>query len=215
MAPTTRRRPGRPAQPVSRDYLIAQATLAFSEGGFAGTSMAMLAERTGLRKASLFHHFASKDALYDEVITVALGDLASLLPTLDAKTPWVSSLDLLGERVIDHLSAHPHVARLLMREILGGGLMARRGDLVLAVVRAVSAFLEAGMQRGAIPRADPSQMAMALIGLHLTWYAAPDLSEAISSTDITSDEARVFRRAQVLPMIRAMCGVRSPSDANG
>jgi len=36
----------------------------FSEHGFAGTSMRMLARATGLRESSLYNHFAGKDELY-------------------------------------------------------------------------------------------------------------------------------------------------------
>ena len=51
-----------------REEILDQATQLFAERGYEGTSMADFAERVALRKASLFHHFASKEALYVEVL---------------------------------------------------------------------------------------------------------------------------------------------------
>ena len=55
---------GRPKNPVSRQFLLEKAREAFAQEGFAGASMGDIAQRAGLRKSSLFHHFPSKEALY-------------------------------------------------------------------------------------------------------------------------------------------------------
>src|SRR5271156_1558165 len=68
-----------------REEILDEATQLFAERGYEGTSMADLAERVGLRKASLFHHFTSKEVLYAAVLarlvervgqTIAAGTLA-------------------------------------------------------------------------------------------------------------------------------------------
>src|SRR4051794_39147568 len=51
-----------------REEILDEATQLFAERGYEGTSMADLAEKVGLRKASLFHHFASKEVLYAAVL---------------------------------------------------------------------------------------------------------------------------------------------------
>ena len=43
-----------------REEILDQATQLFAERGYEGTSMADLAERVALRKASLFHHFGEQ-----------------------------------------------------------------------------------------------------------------------------------------------------------
>jgi AcrR family transcriptional regulator len=42
---------------LRKEEIVAEATRLFAERGYEGTSMGDLAERVGLRKASLFHHF--------------------------------------------------------------------------------------------------------------------------------------------------------------
>ena len=48
---------------------MGSAVTLFLARGYAGTSMADLAEACGIQKASLYHHFASKDALFVACVT--------------------------------------------------------------------------------------------------------------------------------------------------
>lgn len=50
--------------PSRRRRIIDEATRLFLEKGYAGTSMSQLASACGIQKASLYHHFASKEALF-------------------------------------------------------------------------------------------------------------------------------------------------------
>ena len=62
-----------------KEEIIVVATQLFAERGYEGTSMGDLAERVGLRKASLFHHYASKDELYCAVLERLVGSLGQLV----------------------------------------------------------------------------------------------------------------------------------------
>jgi len=52
-----------------RGVILARATEAFVTHGYAGTSMADLARAIGIQKASLYHHFPSKQALFMACVT--------------------------------------------------------------------------------------------------------------------------------------------------
>lgn len=52
-----------------RADILARATEAFVSHGYAGTSMADLARAIGIQKASLYHHFPSKEALFIACVT--------------------------------------------------------------------------------------------------------------------------------------------------
>ncbi|MDX8355106.1 TetR/AcrR family transcriptional regulator [Cognatiyoonia sp. IB215182] len=65
-----------------RDEIIRISTQLFLENGFAGTSMSKVAQACAMTKASLYHHFTGKDALFIACVTdgyaPALDDLRLL-----------------------------------------------------------------------------------------------------------------------------------------
>jgi AcrR family transcriptional regulator len=85
-AMTSRPRLGRPrhtpddagADTSPRDQILDAAAALFVEHGFAATSTRMIAERVGIRQASLYYHFSGKDELLMELLTT------SVRPSLDA-----------------------------------------------------------------------------------------------------------------------------------
>jgi AcrR family transcriptional regulator len=54
-----------------RAAILERATHLFLERGYAGTSMSAIAEACALRKASLYHHFPSKETLFTACVTDA------------------------------------------------------------------------------------------------------------------------------------------------
>lgn len=61
------------AEGARRLELLEVAASVFRRRGFRNTSMREIAERAGILGGSLYHHFASKAALYTEVHALALG----------------------------------------------------------------------------------------------------------------------------------------------
>lgn len=55
--------------PSRREEILDRAVSLFLDQGYAGTSMADVARATGIQKASLYHHFASKEALFIACVT--------------------------------------------------------------------------------------------------------------------------------------------------
>lgn len=70
MTASQRRSPGRPVGATgdrTRERILAAAVVIFARQGLAGTSVRDIARRARIRVSTLYHHFASKDALYLEV----------------------------------------------------------------------------------------------------------------------------------------------------
>ena len=68
---------------------IAAATGLFAAKGYYGASIAMIAAELDLTKQALLHHFGSKDALYERVLTGVADRMMLLLMEVqeDAETP--------------------------------------------------------------------------------------------------------------------------------
>ncbi len=205
------RRPGRPRNPISRDELIAAARQAFAEGGYAGASMGGIAERAGLRKASLFHHFPTKQALYFEVLGGIAAQFEDLLREATVgEGSYLQRLDRLGEMMVHVLGDHPDTARIIMREFIEGGpFLAGAGrDATVTMLKAVSSFLEQGMDEGSLARSDPRHLGMSVIGLHLTYFAAADFAGALVGRSVFEGPALDRRVREVQAQVRALCGAR-------
>ena len=95
----------------SRNKIIEIAEPLFAQLGFAGVGMRELADRVGMSKSALFHHFPTKIALYVAVLESGLSRIdTSLLEgndegPLDRMRRWLDTL-------IDTLAEHPVVAPL-------------------------------------------------------------------------------------------------------
>jgi TetR/AcrR family transcriptional regulator len=209
VTPSKPRRAGRPSQPIPREDLLSLARSAFAEGGYAGTSMGAIADQAGLRKASLFHHFPTKQALYLEVLGAIAGDLGRLV--LEAgldRGDFLQRLDRLGILVEEYLGSHPDAARLLLRELIDRGPFLRGPgkEMVQMTMGLTARFLQDGMDRGEIPSQDPRQLAVSIAGLHLTWYATSEVTSAFIDEDVFAPAQVRRRTAEVLRQVRLLCG---------
>jgi AcrR family transcriptional regulator len=200
------RKSGRPANPLSRAAILALARPVFAERGVDAVTTRDVADLAGIRKPSLYHHFASKAELYEAVLDEDISALLSLISQANLDDgSFLDRIDRLGSLITDYLSAHPAAARLLTRELVGGGpyLAARGGARVQETLAVTAAFLEAGMDAGELRRADPRQLAVSIAGLHLFAFAAPD-SVTPFLGPLHEAEHAALRKAAVLEQVRAL-----------
>src|SRR6202167_6782188 len=79
------------------DQILAVAEQEFATSGYNGTSLEVIARRTGIRKASLFHHFNSKRKIFDAVVRRIFDQLVSIgRETAQIENPKEHLLAILG-----------------------------------------------------------------------------------------------------------------------
>ncbi len=168
--PGTEPRGLRKRKKLRKEEIVAEATRLFAERGYEGTSMGDLAERVGLRKASLFHHFESKDVLYATVLSQLLeGVQGAIVSAVDAEGSVADRLDAMTDAITGTLGAHPHAARLLIREAMDWGPVMRDqlATTIRDVLRASVEFAKTGQREGVFDASlDPEHLVISLVGVY-------------------------------------------------
>jgi AcrR family transcriptional regulator len=190
-----------------RDEILDAATRLFAERGYDGTSMNDVAERVGMRKASLFYHFATKDALYEAVIDRVVASFQEPLEKIYASSGTFSErLDVLTATLVGALAARPHAARLLLREAMDWGpqMRGKMLDRILLVLEAGAAWIRTGQAEGEFAEADPKQMVLSAIGMHFVPFAIGQVVERYLGIDPFGPEFVAARRTELQRETRAM-----------
>jgi AcrR family transcriptional regulator len=207
-----RRRPGRPEKPVARGDLIRVARELFAARGFAAVSMADIAHSAGLQKSSLFHHFATKDGLYQEVVTQVVEEASRLvLSEIGSKTGWAERADALSGALATFFGEDNTRAQILCREFVGEAVPKPLADNMHALLQAAVRFLEEGMAAGAFVVQDPRQLVMSIAGLHLVHFAMPAIGARLLSRQGDARAQVEARAAAVRVQTRLLLGIKSPA----
>ena len=143
--------------PVSNNSPGAQQVLdaaraLFAEHGIDAVSMQDIATQAGVSKANVFHHFASKEALYIAVIRACTQYKNALIPGLIASpAPFEDRLFALLHGQLQHMSEDPRGTRLVIREVTNGNVDRARliaTQIFSAQIRDRLAFFEDARARG-------------------------------------------------------------------
>lgn len=168
-----------------KERILEEATRLFAENGFEGTTIQAIADAVGIRKPSLIYHFASKDALREQVIEDLLSHWKEEIPRLlMAATDERDRFASVVMALVAFFQADRNRARLVVREILD------RPDAVRAMVkmhiapwvRLISDYIQLDRGRGLIrsdvdPQAYIVQVVLMVLGTMVAQEVAGDLVE--------------------------------------
>ena len=201
MATPTRRRKG-PAPGARR--IESAARRLFANRGYADTSMADVAAAAGVSKATVFHHYRSKRALYEALLGDALaGFREQLVPLLDAEGDLQGSLRGFALAHVERLTRMQGTMRLIVREMLSGSPAA--GELFAGseMSRNFSLLVDAlrrGQARGTV-RADVDAGLAVFLLICANWFLFqasgltrrnPDLAVMTSNDTYATELARLL-----------------------
>lgn len=189
---------------TSRDRILDVAERLFAQKGLAGTAVRDIARDAGLTAPSLYNHFDGKQRLYEAVLARGVRPLVEIIEAFRAGDGGPEETGLMLDRVVDHLGAHPNIAKLIQHESLtGGDNLAGLVDVWLRPI--VTAGREAIQQNGASnwPEAEQPLALEAWIHVILGHFAQAALHQELFGVDPLSP-AELERKKQFLRRFAAM-----------
>jgi TetR/AcrR family transcriptional regulator len=191
--------------PGTRDTILAVARHRFAERGFAGTSLAEIADEVGIRTPSLFHHFPSKLELYRAVLLDAFEDWFALMDQTaeDPGDGWPQCEHVL-RTAFQFLEERPDFVRLARWEALGGGpVLAQELAAVLNPLfeRGVG-FLEREMLAGRVRHCDARRLLLTGYGAVLSYLSDAPLMGALLGEDPLSPAALAAEQEHIVDLFR-------------
>jgi TetR/AcrR family transcriptional regulator len=171
----------------------------FSDLGYDGVSMRRIAQSAGVSKANIYHHFASKEALYFAIMRRSAQELTSLIESLaEGKGSFEQRLRAFAGAHLDHLFDNAARVRLVMREAFSGDEQQSRkvveqvlGGIVNRMVAIFDAGQRAGLLRGDL---DPGLCAMLLMGADLFYFQIHGLLAQIPEAVFIREPGRYSRQ---------------------
>jgi TetR/AcrR family transcriptional regulator len=160
----------------TREAILTEARRCFAQHGYAGTSLNDIAAGVGIRRASLLHHFPSKEAIYQSVFERALSDWSERIEDAVqlARADGWTYVDEVLTAVVRWFAENPDFVRLVRHESLAAADNHLGFDLGEALrphfQRAVSYF-EREMGAGRFRKHDPEHLIISGYGAIVNYFS--------------------------------------------
>jgi AcrR family transcriptional regulator len=186
MSETTDTRRGRPG--YDQRAVLDVAVDAFNEYGYDATSMGVLAERLGLSKSAIYHHFAAKEDILELALDEALTALENVLA--DANKPGTPASDGLAgvlrgavNVLVEKLPAVTLLLRVRGNTDVERRALARRRAFDRAVASLVVEARDEGSLRRDIEPGIVARLLFGMINSIVEWYRPGGQVDAATLAD--------------------------------
>jgi TetR/AcrR family transcriptional regulator len=184
---------------AGQDAILDGAVRLFSEHGYDGVSMRQIAEAAGVSKANIYHHFASKEALYLAILKGSALHLSEIVEDLaEGEGDFEQRLRAFTRAHHDHLFANEMALRLVLREAFSGDEQKSRmvvEQVVGGIFNRMVAIFQAGQKAGILRQdLDPGLCATLLMGGNIFFFQASGVLQQIPDAGLARDAAEYNRQ---------------------
>jgi AcrR family transcriptional regulator len=188
--------------------LWAAARSEFSLRGYHGARVQGIARRAGCNVALLYRHWASKKALYLELLKSVWLEKSRVIADLAGK--GIGAPAIVGA-YLDALLSDPEGAQILVREYLDGGphlsQLAASDATLLDSLRSAAQVFASGNGEGLRPGLDPELAALTIGGLAAFVASAPETARVLLDRPVPTD---VWREHVSELFLRGLIGRQEP-----
>jgi AcrR family transcriptional regulator len=185
-----------------RARLVVEASRLYAAGGYAGLSFGTLARRVGIMKATVFHYFASKDALVWAIFE-GLGRRLEERARVWFEPPprsHAARLERLVGGLVDFYGAEPVNAGVVCQGLLGVERVGAAPPALAEFVRRFVAFVESGIAAREFRPDRPLGTVMSIGGVVLFHFMVPAAARRLAGG--AADVALSERRREVVAFVR-------------
>ena len=161
---------------ISRDLILESAAQVFCKKGYNGASMADIAEVVGLQKATLYHHFGSKQEILSELLDRAMTIVSeNMVLVLRMDEPPDRKLRLAMQTYLKVLCEQPELSSVLLLEYrsLEKGFYKRHIQKRDDFEEMWRVLVQEGVSSGVFETQSVSMTVRAVLGVlnwTITWY---------------------------------------------
>lgn len=206
-AQSARKATARKGEGSSRALLLAAARREFARRGFEGARVDEIAERAGVNKQLVYHHFGNKEDLYRLVLESVYQEIREQEKQLDLSNLGPEqAMRRLVEFSFDYLAANRDFVALLTDENLHKGRRLKQVDnlqplhspLIEVLGQALRRGVEAGLFRAGL---DPLQVYISIAGLGFFYFNNIHTLSAIFGRRFEDKREIAVRRAHVVDLM--------------
>ena len=156
--------------------ILLEARHLFAEQGYDSTSLNDIAAGVGIKRASVLHHFPSKEMIYQEVFNTALVEWTervmaeSVLDRTDRGWPYVEAILTTAFRFFVQ---NPEFVAIVRREALdrNSKLGVDLGVALRPMFQQAAAYFESEMDKGTYRRLDPEELLLTGYSALLSYFS--------------------------------------------
>jgi AcrR family transcriptional regulator len=150
----------------------------FESQGFSATSMRQIAEKTGIGKATIYHHFKDKNALFLALLDQAGKDLRFSPSDFRLETDPHKRIQKATLACLSFLAGMMDMMNIARREVpeARARLLAENNQVFRELSSVLSESIQLGIDQKKFRRVDPQQTAYILFAMIQGTYAISSLS---------------------------------------
>jgi TetR/AcrR family transcriptional regulator len=154
-------------QRKNRETILEAALEVFSQHGFRGATLDMIATQAGLSKPNLLYYFPSKEAIHVSLLSALMDTWLDPLRALDAGGEPIAELRAYIRRKLELSRDYPRQSRLFANEILQGAprIHDALGSDLRGLVDEKAAIIGAWAKQGRIADVDPHHLIFSIWAL--------------------------------------------------